>query len=275
MKFLIISFAVVSVAATPICLDAAAPKKITSVEGITEYQLENGLRILLFPDSSQSKVTVNMTVLVGSRQEGYGETGMAHLLEHMVFKGTPKHPHVPKELQEHGAQFNGSTSNDRVNYFETLAATDENLEFALDLEADRMVNSYIKAEDLESEMTVVRNEFERGENSQGAVLSERIAAAAYDWHNYGKPTIGNRTDIERVPVENLRAFYKKYYQPDNIVLIVAGKFEEAKALALIEKHFGAIPRPDRKLTATYTEEPAQDGERSVILRRVGDVSAVR
>src|SRR5436190_19750302 len=167
---------VIILAAARIELDAAAPKKITSVEGITEYQLENGLRILLFPDSSQSKVTVNMTVLVGSRQEGYGETGMAHLLEHMVFKGTPRHPKVPKALQEHGAQFNGSTSSDRVNYFETLAATDENLEFALDLEADRLVNSYIKQEELESEMTVVRNEFERGENSPGAVLSERISA---------------------------------------------------------------------------------------------------
>ena len=253
---------------------SAEPRKVASVEGITEYQLDNGLRVLLFPDNSQSKVTVNLTVLVGSRQEGYGETGMAHLLEHMVFKGTPRHPKVPKALQEHGAQFNGSTSSDRVNYFETLAATDENLEFALDLEADRMVNSYIKAEDLESEMTVVRNEFERGENSPGAVLSERVAAAAYDWHNYGKPTIGNRTDIERVPVDNLRAFYKKYYQPDNVVLIVAGKFEEQKALALVQKYFGPIPRPERKLTATYTEEPAQDGERSVILRRVGDVSMV-
>src|SRR5437867_6076340 len=274
MKFLIISFAVVSVAATPICLDAAAPKKITSVEGITEYQLENGLRILLFPDSSQSKFTVNMTVLVGSRQEGYGETGMAHLLEHMVFKGTPKHAHVPKELQEHGAQFNGSTSSDRVNYFETLAATDENLQFALELEADRMVNSTIKKEDLDSEMTVVRNEFERGENSPSGVLSKRIAAAAYNWHNYGKPTIGNRSDIERVPIENLRAFYKKYYQPDNIVLIVAGKFDEGKALERIQKHFGAIPRPSRKLDTTWTEEPPQDGERLVTLRRVGDVGAV-
>src|SRR5882724_9701165 len=166
---------------------------------------------------------------------------MVHLLEHMVFKGTPDHPHVPKALQEHAVQFNGSISSDRVNYFETLAATDENLEFAIDLEADRMVNSYIKLEDLDSEMTVVRNEFERGENSPGAVLSERIAAAAYDWHNYGKPTIGNRTDIERVPVENLRAFYKKYYQPDNVVLIVAGKFDEAKALALVTKNFGSIP----------------------------------
>src|SRR5438093_283033 len=265
---------VIILAAARIELDAAAPKKITSVEGITEYQLENGLRILLFPDSSQSKVTANMTVLVGSRQEGYGETGMAHLLEHMVFKGTPKHPHVPKELQEHGAQFNGSTSGDRVNYFETLAATDANLEFALELEADRMVNSFIKKEDLDSEMTVVRNEFERGENSPSGVLGKRIAAAAYNWHNYGKPTIGNRSDIERVPVENLRAFYKKYYQPDNVVLIVAGKFEESKALGWIEKYFGAIPRPSRKLDTTWTEEPAQDGERLVSLRRVGEVGAV-
>jgi zinc protease len=267
----VLSFALL--AAVHLCL-SAEPKKVASVEGITEYQFENGLRLLLFPDASQSKVTVNMTVLVGSRQEGYGETGMAHLLEHMVFKGTPRHPHVPKDLQEHGAQFNGSTSIDRVNYFETLAASDENLEFAIDLEADRLVNSFIKKEDLDSEMTVVRNEFERGENSPIAVLSERIESAAYDWHNYGKSTIGNRSDIERVPIENLQAFYKKYYQPDNIVLIVAGKFEEKKALALVEKYFGVIPRPQRKLQTTWTEEPPQDGERTVTLRRVGDVSAV-
>src|SRR2546422_902037 len=230
-------FSIVALAAAQLCFAAEMPKKIASVEGITEYQLDNGLRVLLFPDSSQSKFTVNMTVLVGSRQEGYGETGMAHLLEHMVFKGTPKHAHVPKELQEHGAQFNGSTSDDRVNYFETLAATDENLEFAIDLEADRLVNSYIKKEDLESEMTVVRNEFERSENSPMSVLGKRISAVAYDWHNYGKPTIGNRSDIERVPVENLRAFYKKYYQPDNIILVVAGRFEETKALGLVQKYF--------------------------------------
>src|SRR5437879_9258305 len=179
-------------AAAHITAAAEGPKKVASVEGITEYEFDNGLRVLLFPDASQSKVTVNMTVLVGSRHEGYGETGMAHLLEHMVFKGTPKHPKIPKELQEHGAQFNSSTSDDRVNYFETLAATDENLEFAISMEADRLVNSYIKKEDLDSEMTVVRNEFERGENSPMGVLSTRISAAAYDWHNYGKSTIGNR-----------------------------------------------------------------------------------
>ena len=161
-RMLAASAMLMAVSGVGFAAEVAAPKELATVEGITEYQFENGLRVLLFPDSSQSKVTVNMTVLVGSRQEGYGETGMAHLLEHMVFKGTPNHPHVPKDLQDHGAVFNGSTSLDRVNYFETLSATDENLEFALALEADRMVNSFIKKEDLDSEMTVVRNEFERG-----------------------------------------------------------------------------------------------------------------
>jgi zinc protease len=261
-------------AAIPAAATGNPPKLVATVEGISEYDLDNGLRVLLFPDPSQSKVTVNLTVLVGSRQEGYGETGMAHLLEHMAFKGTPRHPKIPKELQDHGAQFNGSTSSDRVNYFETLAASDENLEFAIDLEADRMVNSYIKGSDLASEMTVVRNEFERGENSPAGVLSKLVTATAYNWHNYGKPTIGNRTDIERVPVDNLRAFYKKYYQPDNVVLVVAGKFEEPKALALVQKYFGPIPRPERKLATTYTEEPPQEGERTVVLRRIGDVGVV-
>jgi zinc protease len=251
-----------------------APKRITSVEGISEYQLDNGLRLLLLPDPSRAKVTVNLTVLVGSRHEGYGETGMAHLLEHMVFKGTPTHPQIPRALQEHGAQFNGTTSYDRTNYFETMPASDSNLEFGIALEADRLVNSMVKREDLASEMTVVRNEFEMGENSPQSVLRQRMMAAAYEWHNYGKATIGNRSDIERVPIENLRAFYRKYYQPDNALLVVAGRFDEAGALALVQKYFGALPRPKRKLDATYTEEPAQDGERVVILRRVGDTAVV-
>jgi zinc protease len=275
----LLAISVLWAAAVPflLCTVASAsegPKRMVTVEGITEYQLENGLRLLLYPDSSRPKVTVNMTVLVGSRHEGYGETGMAHLLEHLVFKGTPTHPDIPKVLREHGAQFNGTTSADRTNYFETVPASDENLDFFIRMEADRLVNSYIRKEDLDSEMTVVRNEFERGENSPTGVLMKRIAAAAYNWHNYGKSTIGNRSDIERVPIENLRAFYQKYYQPDNVVLVVAGQFDEAKALALVQTYFGAIPRPQRELSITYTEEPAQDGEKLVTLRRVGDVGAV-
>jgi zinc protease len=252
----------------------AAPEKVASVEGVTEYRLANGGRVLLFPEESRPTVTVNMTVLVGSRHEGYGETGMAHLLEHMVFKGTPTHPNVPKALRDHGANFNGTTNTDRTNYFETMPANDKNLEFGIALECDRLVNSFVKRDDLISEMPVVRNEFERGENSPQSILDERIRSAAYEWHNYGKSTIGNRSDIERVPIENLQAFYRKYYQPDNVVLIVAGKFDEKKALALAEKYLGSIPKPDRELPNTYTEEPAQDGERQVTLRRVGAVGAV-
>jgi zinc protease len=259
---------------TPVVRAADEPRKIATVEGVTEYRLPNGARVLLFPEASRPTITVNMTVLVGSRHEGYGETGMAHLLEHMVFKGTPTFPDVPKALRDHGATFNGTTNDDRTNYFETMPATDENLEFGIRIESDRLVNSYVKREDLVSEMTVVRNEFERGENSPQGILMQRIHAAAYEWHNYGKSTIGNRSDIERVPIENLQAFYKKYYQPDNVVLIVAGKFDEKKALGLAEKYLGAIPKPKRVLMEAWTEEPAQDGERTVTLRRVGGGSLV-
>jgi zinc protease len=248
--------------------------KTASVEGITEYQLKNGLKVLLFPDPSKATMTVNVTYLVGSRHEGYGETGMAHLLEHMVFKGTPKHPNIPKELTEHGARPNGTTWYDRTNYYETFAATEENLKWALDLESDRMINSFIAKKDLESEFSVVRNEFESGENNPFRVLMERVISGAFLWHNYGKSTIGNRSDIERVPIENLQAFYKKYYQPDNAILTVAGKIDEAKTLQLIQQYFGKIPKPTRVLPKSYTVEPVQDGERFVELKRTGDVQMV-
>jgi zinc protease len=255
-------------------VQAAPPTIVTSVEGVSEYRFDNGARLLLFPDASRPTISVNMTVMVGSRHEGYGEAGMAHLLEHLVFKGTPTFPDVPKALRDHGANFNGTTNVDRTNYFETLPATEENLEFGIQLECDRLVNSFIKREDLMSEFTVVRNEFENGENSPQRVLAQRVQAVAFEWHNYGKSTIGNRSDIERVPIENLQDFYRRFYQPDNVVMIVTGKFEVAKALELATKYLGSIPKPDRKLNATYTEEPAQDGERTVILRRVGKIGSI-
>ncbi|MBE0620787.1 MAG: insulinase family protein, partial [Burkholderiales bacterium] len=242
--------------------------------GITEYRLPNGLKVLLFPDASQDTVTVSVTYLVGSRHEGYGEYGMAHLLEHMQFKGTPRHPDPKNEFQHHGARFNASTSYDRTNYYETLAANEDNLDWALELEADRMVNSKIAKKDLDSEMTVVRNEFEAGENSPYNVLGERMASAAYLWHNYGHAIIGDRSDIENVPIERLQAFYRKYYQPDNAVVLISGRFDEAAALGLVERHFAGIPKPTRTLVPTYTAEPTQDGERSVTLRRAGEVQLV-
>jgi zinc protease len=253
---------------------ASAQTKITTVEGITQYRLDNGLDVLLFPDKSAPKVTVNVTYMVGSRHEGYGETGMAHLLEHMVFKGTTHRGDIKKELADHGANFNGSTSYDRTNYFETMQASEANLRWALEMEADRMINSRIAKSDLDSEMTVVRSEFEMGENSPTRVLIERAMSTAYLWHGYGRSTIGSRSDIEKVPIEKLQAFYHNYYQPDNAMLVVAGNFDDSKTLALIQTLFGSIPRPTRKLSPTYTEEPTQDGEREVDLRRTGDFQAL-
>ncbi|HEX6200954.1 MAG TPA: pitrilysin family protein, partial [Thermoanaerobaculia bacterium] len=263
------------VAAAPLpAADADLPKPIRQVEGVSEYALDNGLRVLLVPDPSQATVTVNITYLVGSMHEGYGETGAAHLLEHMVFKGTPTHPNVASALNDHGAQWNGSTWLDRTNYFETMPASDENVEFGVCFEADRMVKSRVSAEDLASEMTVVRNEWESGENSPRGVLFKRMQAVAYDWHGYGHSTIGARSDLEGIPIERLQAFYRTYYQPDNAILVVAGKFDRDKALRAIVRCFGAVPRPERELPPMYTSEPAQDGERAVTLRRVGEIAAV-
>ncbi len=261
---------------------STTPAKATpvrTVEGISEYTLPNGLRFLIVPDGTQSTVTVNITYFVGSLHEGYGETGMAHLLEHMAFKGSPQHRNVLALVDARGGRGNGTTWNDRTNYYETLPATTdalakENLEWALSLEADRMVHCSILAEDLATEFSVVRNEFEMGENNPERVLDERMTSAAYLWHNYGKDTIGSRTDIEKVPVEALRAFYKKYYQPDNAMVVVSGKVDPKDAVASIEKIFGGVPRPTRALRAPYSVEPVQDGERFVTLRRNGDLPLV-
>jgi zinc protease len=249
-------------------------EKVTTVEGISEYRLDNGLQVLLFPDKTQESITVNITYHVGSKHENYGETGMAHLLEHLVFKGTPNHKDIPQELSERGAEPNGTTWLDRTNYYETFAATEDNLNWALDLEADRMINSFIAKKDLDSEMTVVRNELENGENNPVRVLMQRLMSVAYDWHNYGKSTIGARSDLENVDITNLQGFYKKYYQPDNATLIIAGKIDEEKTIKKIDKYFGGIKKPKRQLPELYTEEPIQDGERKVTIRRTGDVQVV-
>ncbi len=266
--------------AAPGCLAHAQPAspagatQTTSVEGVTEYRLANGLRVLLIPDATKPTTTVNVTYLVGSRHESYGETGMAHLLEHLVFKGTPTIPNIFAELGRRGMRFNGTTSFDRTNYFETFSANDENLDWALRMEAERMTGSTFGKADLDTEMGVVRNEFESGENNPRLVLWKRLQALAFDWHNYGNVTIGARSDVENVDIERLRAFYRTYYQPDNAVLIVAGKFEPAKALALIAQTFGPIAKPARTLPNLYTKDPVQDGERSAVVRRVGSQKLV-
>jgi zinc protease len=253
---------------------ATAMTRGATVEGITEYSLGNGLRVLLFPDQSKSTVTVNVTYLVGSRHEGYGETGMAHLFEHMLFRGTPRHPRIPSEIEARGSRYNANTSFDRTIYYQTMPAADSNLVWALDLEADRMVNARLERSDLDAEYPVVRNEYENGENSPVLVTAKRVLGSAYLHHAYGHLPIGALSDIENASIDRMRAFYKTYYQPDNAVLMLTGKFDEQRAIAIIQEKFARIPRPTRVLEPTYTVEPAQDGERTTTIRRAGSEQLV-
>lgn len=277
MKNFLLTAAVVFYAgyATPVFSQKAeTPKFISNTEGIKEYSLSNGMKVLLMSDPSQSNAVVNIVYNVGSKHEGYGEKGMAHLLEHMLFKSTKKLGDIKKMLSDKGGNANGTTWYDRTNYYEVFPSNDENLKWFLEMEADRMVNATILQSDLDKEFSVVRNEFEIGENSPSGVLMERIISAAYLWHNYGNSTIGSKEDVERVKAVTLRKFYEKYYQPDNATLIVAGKFDEKKALEYIAQYFSTIPKPARVLETPYTVEPAQDGERFVELKRSGDSKVV-
>ncbi len=243
--------------------------RVTSVEGVDEYRLVNGLQVLLIQDGSKPTTTVNVTYRVGSKHENYGETGMAHLLEHLLFKGSPGHSMVSAEFSKRGLRANGSTWLDRTNYFASFAANEENLQWYLGWQADAMVNSFIARKDLDTEMTVVRNEMESGENNAGRILFERVMSAAYQWHNYGKSTIGARTDVEGVNIERLQQFYRTYYRPANATVIVAGKFDPAKVRQWIAASFGPLQNPKTALPALYTLDPLQDGEKSITVRRVG------
>jgi zinc protease len=256
-------------AAAPTAAPQPPLSPVTQVEGITEYRLANGLQLLLVPDDTKPTTTVNMTYHVGSRHENYGETGMAHLLEHLIFKGTPTTRLVMGELSRRGLRFNGSTSFDRTNYFASFAASEDNLRWYLGWQADAMVNSLIARSDLDTEMTVVRNEMESGENSPVRSVLFKTMATMYQWHNYGKLPIGARSDVENVDIGRLQAFYRRYYQPDNATLVVAGKFNPAQVLAWVQQSFGPLLRPQRVLAPTYTLDAVQDGERSVTVRRKG------
>ncbi|MFV9473849.1 M16 family metallopeptidase [Advenella sp. RU8] len=245
------------------------PVQTHSIEGITEYVLGNGLRVLLAPDQSKPTTTVNMTYLVGSRHEQYGRTGMAHLLEHLMFRGTPNTPNALAEFSKRGLQANGSTSADRTNYYASFASNPETLKWYLTWQADAMRNASIQEADLNAERSIVLNELERGENNPFRTLTEKMRSTAYQWHNYRNSTIGARSDLDGMQADELRDFYDRYYQPDNAVLVVAGQFAPAQTLKLINELFGSIPRPERALNEAPTVEPQQDGKRQVTLERSG------
>ncbi|KFC23936.1 M16 family metallopeptidase [Epilithonimonas lactis] len=249
---------------------AETPKYVGNIEGVKEYKLSNGMNVLLIPDQSQSNMVVNIIYNVGSKDEGYGEKGMAHLLEHMLFKSTKNLGDIKKQLSDKGGVANGTTYYDRTNYYEIFPSNDENLKWSLQMEADRMINATILQTDLDKEFSVVRNEFEIGENNPTRVMIQNVFSNAYTWHNYGNSTIGSKEDIERVKAPTLRKFYEKYYQPDNATLVIAGKFDENNALKYVGDYFSAIPKPARELGGTYTVEPAQNGEKYFEIKRNND-----
>ena len=253
-------------------------KFIKASGGIEEYCLSsNSLRVLTLEEHSAPVTTFMVTYHVGSRNEAIGHTGATHLLEHLMFKGSKKfnkekNTAIWSELQNIGAQINATTWNDRTNYFEVVPS--EHLERAIAIEADRMRNAFLKDEDRQPEMTVVRNEFERGENSPFDVLDKNIWATAYQAHPYHHSTIGWRSDIENVSTKRLQEFYNTYYWPNNATVTVIGDFEKKQTLALIKKYFGEHGRSQHTIPEMYTEEPAQEGPRRIMIKRAGQTGIV-
>ncbi len=245
--------------------------------GISEYALPNGLQVLLLADDAKPSATVNITYRVGSRHESAGETGSAHLLEHMLFKPSGGVTDPKRDMQALGMRWNGTTGFDRTNYFAHFLTSDaqapERFNYMFKWLAGMMKDAKFTREDLATEMTVVRNEWERAENEPGRILGERMRAAAYTAHGYRHSVLGAKSDIENIPLERLYAFYHRHYRPDNATLIVAGRFDEALVKARIEAAFGAIQKPAEPLPATYSLELPQDGERHVTLRRSGGQTA--
>jgi zinc protease len=251
---------------------------IKSLGGIDEYRLDsNGLSVLLVPDHSAPVVTFEVTYQVGSRNEVTGTTGATHILEHMMFKGSDafndaKGNSIKQMLERVGGQFNASTSFDRTNYFATIGR--ESLEGYIAIEADRMRHLWLHESDRQAEMTVVRNEYERGKNDPESVLLEEVMEAAYVALPYHHPTIGWKSDIEHVPIAKLREFYDTFYWPNNATLTVVGDIETDAVLGLIKKYYGVYPHSPAPIPAIYTEEPAQSGERRVVVKRPGELGAI-
>lgn len=249
----------------------------TSPASPTQFRLDNGLGVVLVPVTAAPVVTVMVVYRVGSRNEAVGYTGSSHLLEHMLFKGTPANNRrngraFADIMNEIGASKNATTWIDRTNYFETVPSG--YLDLALELEADRMRGAFVADDDRRSEMTVVRNELERNDNNSARVLGAAVVATAFREHPYHHPTIGWRTDVEGVSTARLRELYDTFYHPGNATLFLVGDFDEARACDSVERTFGALPAATHAIPDVYTEEPPQTGERSVVVKRPGDTAII-
>ena len=245
-----------------------------SAGGLSSYTLANGFKIILIPFPTASNVRVELLVKTGSKLEGYGETGMAHLLEHMLFKGAGDRKNVKDDLTAMGASWNGTTTADRTNYFETLSSDPLKLDEVIRLEADRFIRAKFTKADLESEMTVVRNELENSERNPSRLLFDAIGRMSFVWHGYARSTIGARTDIENTSYEALRAFHRKHYRPDNAALIVSGNFDAQRVLALASKLFAEAKNPPEKRQTNWTfDSPQSMTQRSELFASVGSTLA--
>lgn len=257
--------------------DDALPIGVTRTlcfDGVTEYRLDNGLRFLLIPDASWPSITVNITYFVGSRDEGWAETGTAHLLEHLLFRGSLRHTDINLEMTEHGADANADTWYDRTSYYETFTADDNTLAWALSMEADRMNNALIAEPDVQTEVSVVLNEIDEAANDPIEALSELTLACAYHLHPYGRAILGARRDVANASAGRLQEFYQRHYRPDNAMLLIAGRFDPRRTAAIVAASFGSVSCPAGTASRLPLAEPIQQGERSTALRRSADAAAL-
>ena len=222
--------------------------------GLSSYRLDNGFKIILIPFPSANNTRVELLVRSGSKFEGYGETGMAHLLEHMLFKGAGQRKNIKDDLTKLGASYNGTTTADRTNYFESVESDPLKVDELIRIEADRFIRAQFTAADLASEMTVVRNELENSEREPSRVVLNALARSGFNWHGYARSTIGARSDIEGASFAALQAFHRKHYRPDNAALIVSGNFDKARVLSLASQLFAVAKNPTTDRPADWTLE---------------------
>jgi zinc protease len=258
-------------------------ERIDGAGGLTQYRLRsNGMTILMAENHAAPVITFLVVYHVGSRNEAPGNTGSAHLLEHMIFNKSTEnfgkakgHRTFQEVLYEAGADFtstNMTTWNDRMNGYSTVPAGQ--LDLAMRIEADRLARGLILDEERRSEMSVVRNEYEIGENDPANALDKAVVGAAIVAHPYHWDTIGYRSDIEGVSTAKLREHYRTFFWPGNAEAVLVGDFDPAAALSLFDRTFGALPRSPSPIPQVVTVEPPQEGERRVVVRRTGGVGIV-
>jgi zinc protease len=245
-----------------------------AADRVVATTLDNGLRVLLIEDARSPIVSFQVWYRVGSRNEHRGATGIAHFLEHLMFKGTPSHG--PKQfarlVEQNGGQDNAFTSQDVTSYYVDIAA--DKLDLVIDLEADRMQNLLLDPKEINSERQVVIEERRtRTEDDPSGFLGEEVSSIAFKAHPYGVPIIGWMDDIKRITPDEIRAFYKTYYVPNNAIVAAVGAFRADDALEKIKRRFGRIPR-GKVPPAMLAVEPLQNGERRVIVKKQAELPIV-